>query len=101
MNKKIIAPLLAVAAVSIAVPAAAQNYGPPRGGPGYHAPAWQSIAQRKVNLDRRIDRAAYNRAISPREANSLRRTERHRAAGGPVSPPRPDPLGNERSGSPL
>ena len=33
MNKKIIAPLLAVAAVSIAVPAAAQNYGPPRGGP--------------------------------------------------------------------
>ena len=72
MNKKIIAPLLAVAAVSVAVPAAAQHYGPPRGGPAFHAPAWQSIAQRKVNLDRRIDRAAWNRAISPREANSLR-----------------------------
>jgi hypothetical protein len=72
MNKKIIAPLMAVAAVSVALPAAAQNYGPPRGGPAWHAPAWQSIAQRKVNLDRRIDRAAYNRAISPREANSLR-----------------------------
>ena len=25
-----------------------------------------------MNLDRRIDRAAWNRAISPREANSLR-----------------------------
>ena len=72
MNKKIIAPLMAVAAVSVAVPAAAQHYGPPRGGPAFHAPAGQSIAQRKVNLDRRIDRAAYNRAISPREANSLR-----------------------------
>ena len=72
MNKKIIAPLMAVAAVSVAVPAAAQHSGPPRGGPAFHAPAWQSIAQRKVNLDRRIDRAAWNRAISPREANSLR-----------------------------
>ncbi|MFN3814650.1 hypothetical protein [Brevundimonas sp.] len=72
MNKTLAASLMAAAAVSVAVPAAAQNHGPARGGPAAHAPAWQSIAQRKATLDRRIDRAAQNRAISPREANSLR-----------------------------
>ena len=72
MNKTLAASLMAAAAFSVAVPATAQHYGPPRGGPVAHAPGWQSIAQRKINLDRRIDRAAYNRAISPREARSLR-----------------------------
>ncbi|MFN3537400.1 MAG: hypothetical protein ACK4Y4_08150, partial [Brevundimonas sp.] len=57
MNKTLAASLMAAAAVSVAVPAAAQNHGPARGGPAAHAPAWQSIAQRKATLDRRIDRA--------------------------------------------
>ncbi len=72
MNKTIIASLAAIAAVSAAVPAAAQHYGPPRGGPAYHAPAWHSFAQRRSSLERRIDHAARSRAISPREARSLR-----------------------------
>ena len=33
MNKTLAASLMAAAAVSVAVPAAAQHYGPPRGGP--------------------------------------------------------------------
>lgn len=33
--KKLIASVMAVAAISAAVPAAAQHYGPPRGGPAY------------------------------------------------------------------
>lgn len=81
MMKKMLIPVLAVAAVSAtALPAAAQShdrYGPSRG-PGYghgyeqNHGGWQSINQRKYNLDRRIDQGERNRQISRREAIGLR-----------------------------
>ena len=55
----VLAPVLALAAASVALPAAAQAYhGPARHGPAHHAPAygnWQSINARQASLDRRID----------------------------------------------
>lgn len=74
MMKKMLIPVLAVAAVSAtALPAAAQSYGPPRG-PAYHQNhgGWQSINQRKYNLDRRIEQGERTRQLSRREAISLR-----------------------------
>jgi hypothetical protein len=89
--KKFLIPAIALAAASVAVPAMAQNYGygreyraPAYGqnhgyGQQHRAPAharnhdgWQQIAQRKYNLDRRIDRGEWNRQLSRREANWLR-----------------------------
>lgn len=79
MMKKMLIPVLAVAAVSAtALPAAAQSYdryGPSRG-PGYehgydHG-GWQSINQRKYQLDRRIEQGLRNRQLSYREAGGLR-----------------------------
>lgn len=73
--KKFIVPALALAAASVAVPAAAQNYyGPARGGPAYHQNhgGWQSVSQRKYQLDRRIDVGERNRQLSRREASRLR-----------------------------
>lgn len=71
-----LAPVLAVAAVSVALPAAAQSHhGPARPGPAYHAPAygsWQSINARQANLDRRIDQGVRNGQLSRREAVRLR-----------------------------
>ncbi len=94
MMKKALIPVLAIAAASVAVPAAAQNYDrydrhdrgdryeQNRGG-------WQSISQRKYQLDRRIDVGLRNGALSRREAtrlqtqlNSLIRLERTYLRGG-------------------
>ena len=94
MMKKALIPVLAIAAASVAVPAAAQNYDrydrhdrgdryeQNRGG-------WQSISQRKFQLDRRIDVGIRNGALSRREAtrlqselNSLVRLERSYMRGG-------------------
>jgi len=94
MMKKALIPVLAIAAASVAVPAAAQNYDrydrhdrgdryeQNRGG-------WQSISQRKYQLDRRIDVGIRNGALSRREAtrlqtqlNSLIRLERSYMRGG-------------------
>lgn len=80
MMKKMMIPVLAVAAVSMAVPAAAQSYGQPYGhqgpsrGPAYQQQhnGWQSISQRKYNLDRRIDQGLRNRQLSRREASRLK-----------------------------
>jgi hypothetical protein len=80
--KMLMIPVLAAATVSVALPAAAQSY--------RHAPAyeqnhggWQSVSQRKVNLDRRIDQGVRTGQLSRREAtrltselNSLVRLER-------------------------
>ena len=73
MFKKALVPALVLAAASVAVPAAAQSYGPPRA-PAYgvNHGGWQSISQRKYNLDRRIDQGVRNRTLSAREARNLR-----------------------------
>ena len=103
MMKKALIPLLAIAAASVAVPAMAQNhdrydryerqdrddrhdrgdrYEQNRGG-------WQSISNRKFQLDRRIDVGLRNGSLSRREANRLKielnslvRLERNYMRGG-------------------
>lgn len=95
--KTLLIPALAVAVASAALPAAAQSYdrhGPSRGHGYEHGyeqdyRGWNSITQRKHNLDRRIDRGVENRQLSYREASRLRdeldslvRLERHYMRGG-------------------
>ena len=91
MMKKALIPVLAIAAASVAVPAAAQNYDrydrhdryeQNRGG-------WQSISNRKYQLDRRIDVGLRNGSLSRREGrrlenelNRLIRLERSYMRGG-------------------
>jgi hypothetical protein len=80
--KKFLIPAIALAAASVAVPAMAQNYGPQhhddRGGRyeqghrGDNRGGWQSISQRKYQLDRRIDQGERTRQLSRREALRLR-----------------------------
>ena len=92
--KKLLIPALAVAVASAALPAAAQSYGHNNGpsrGHGYEQNynGWNAIAQRKHNLDRRIDQGIRNRQLSHREASrlqdeldSLVRLERQYMRGG-------------------
>jgi hypothetical protein len=110
MMKKALIPVLAIAAASVAVPAAAQNYDRhdryerndrdrsdrgdrddryDRGDRHENHGRWQSIAQRKYQLDRRIDVGLRNGSLSRREAsrlqvqlNSLIRLERNYMRGG-------------------
>jgi hypothetical protein len=101
MMKKALIPVLAIAAASVAVPAAAQNHDRydryerndrdryDRGDRYENHGRWQSIAQRKYQLDRRIDVGLRNRSLSRREAsrlqvqlNSLVRLERRYMRGG-------------------
>lgn len=86
--KMLLIPVLAVAAASAALPAAAQSY---RHAPSYERghDGWQAISQRKYNLDNRIDRGVQTRQLSYREAsrlkgelNSLVRLERSYQRGG-------------------
>ena len=76
MMKKALIPALALLAASVAVPAAAQSYGQgPARGHGYEQNqrgGWQQIAQRKYNLDQRINQGERNRSLSRREATRLR-----------------------------
>jgi hypothetical protein len=75
MFKKALIPALALAAASVAVPAAAQSYGYGHDrGDRYERDfrGWQPIAQRKYNLDRRIDVGLRNGQLSRREASRLR-----------------------------
>ncbi len=94
--RKLVAPALILAAVSVAAPSMAQSYhrpAPPP--PPHHGPyqpghgAWQSINARQANLDRRIDRGVRNGQLSRREAvrlrgefNSLLRLEANYRRGG-------------------
>ena len=102
MMKKALIPVLAIAAASVAVPAAAQNYDRydryerndrddryDRGDRYENHGRWQSISQRKYQLDRRIDVGLRNGSLSRREAsrlqvelNSLVRLERSYMRGG-------------------
>lgn len=74
MMKKFIIPAIALAAASVAVPAAAQSYDRHDRGDRYEQSYrnWQSISQRKYNLDRRIDQGVRNRSLSYREATRLK-----------------------------
>lgn len=94
MMKKALIPVLAIAAASVAVPAMAQNYDRQDRydrGDRYEQNhgGWQSISQRKFQLDRRIDVGLRNGSLSRREAsrlqtqlNSLIRLERNYMRGG-------------------
>src|SRR6478672_3304631 len=76
--KKFLIPAIALAAASVAVPAMAQNYqGQYRDNRGGryerdNRGGWQSIAQRKYQLDRRIDVGLRNGSLSRREATRLK-----------------------------
>lgn len=90
MMKKFIVPALALAAASVAVPAMAQDYRRDndrgdryerdrdyRGDRGdryeqSNRGGWQSISQRKFQLDRRIDVGLSNGSLSRREAVRLK-----------------------------
>ena len=73
MKKTLFIPALALVAASVAIPAAAQSYQGQGRGPAYqqNQGGWQSITQRKINLDRRIDVGLRNGSLSRREANRL------------------------------
>ena len=70
--RKLIAPALILAAVSVAAPSFAQSY--QRRPVVQHAGSgsWQSINARQSNLDRRIDQGVRSGQISRREATRLR-----------------------------
>lgn len=74
MFKKALIPALVLAAASVAVPAVASAQSRHHDGPRYEQNYgnWQPIAQRKYNLDRRIDQGQRNGALSRREATRLR-----------------------------
>ena len=68
-----ISALAAVAAASVALPAAAQSYGQPHRGPvAQQTYGWTSINARQANLDRRIDIGVRNGQLSRREAVNVR-----------------------------
>lgn len=74
MFKKALLPALALAAASVALPAAAQSYGRGHDYDRYERAdyGWQSINQRQRQLDRRIDQGVRNGQLSRREAQRLR-----------------------------
>lgn len=76
MFKKALIPALALAAATVAVPAAASAASATttqyRGGYEQNHRGWQPIAQRKFQLDRRIDVGQRNGQLSRREATRLR-----------------------------
>ena len=103
MMKKALIPVLAIAAASVAVPASAQNYDRYDRHDRYdrydrhdrhdryeqNRGRWQSISQRKYQMDRRIDVGLRNGSLSRREAirlqsqlNGLVRLERNYMRGG-------------------
>ena len=91
MMKKALIPVLAIAAASVAVPAAAQNYDRHDRGDRYeqNRGGWQSISNRKYQLDRRIEVGLRNGSLSRREGrrlenelNRLVRLERSYLRGG-------------------
>lgn len=74
MMKKILIPVMAVAAISVAVPAAAQHYGPPRGGPAYgQQHAGPPMAVRVRHLERNVEFAHRARVMSTGKAREFRR----------------------------
>jgi len=75
--KKFLIPAIALAAASVAVPAMAQSYqGQNNNDRGRYEQndrnRWQPIAQRKVQLDRRIDVGLRNGSLSRREGLRLK-----------------------------
>ena len=76
MFNKALIPVVALVAASVAAPAVAQSrgHGPAHQAPRYEQPVrgWQSVSQRKYELDRRIDQGVRMRRLSMREANRLK-----------------------------
>jgi hypothetical protein len=84
MMKTFVVPALALAAASVAVPAMAQDYRRDHDrndryerdrdyrGDRDNRGGWQSISQRKYQLDRRIDMGLRNGQLSRREASRLK-----------------------------
>lgn len=75
MFKKALIPALVLAAASVAVPAVASAQSRHHdNGPRYEQNhrGWQSISQRKYNLDQRINVGQRNGQLSRREASRLR-----------------------------
>ena len=70
--RKLIAPALILAAVSVAAPSFAQSYQRPPVVQHAGYGSWQSINARQSNLDRRIDQGVRNGQLSRREAVRLR-----------------------------
>lgn len=76
MKKTVLIPALALVAASVAVPAAAQSYDRHDRDRGdryeQNRGGWQSISNRKYQLDRRIDQGVRTRQLSQREAYRLK-----------------------------
>lgn len=75
MMKTLLVPAMILASVSaVALPAAAQNRAPQHNAPSYSQGhyGWQSVADRRAGLERRIDQAVRNGAVDRREAMRLR-----------------------------
>jgi hypothetical protein len=75
MMKKLLVPAMILVSVSaVALPAAAQNRAPQHNGPSYSQDhrGWQSVADRRAGLERRIDQGVRNGAMNRREAMSVR-----------------------------
>lgn len=70
--RKLIAPALILAAISVAAPSFAQSYQRPPVVQHAGYGSWQSINARQANLDRRIDQGVRSGQISRREATRLR-----------------------------
>lgn len=76
MMKKFLIPVMAVAAVSVALPAAAQHQrGPGHDRPGYSQDRWggPSMASRVRNLERNVEFAHRARVMSTGKAREFRR----------------------------
>lgn len=98
MIHKALIPALVIAAASVAVPSMAATAAPQRAPAiAQNHGAWQSISQRKYNLDQRIDVGMRNGSLSRREGtrlkaelNSLVRLERTYQRGGLTARERAD-----------
>lgn len=77
MMKKLLIPVMAAAAVSVAVPAAAQHYGhgPGHGRPGYSQDRWSGppMSVRVRSLERDIEFSHRARVMSTGKARDFRR----------------------------
>ncbi|MEH6663290.1 MAG: hypothetical protein V7678_00435 [Brevundimonas sp.] len=70
--KTLMMSVMAVAAIAVAVPAAAQHHGPPRGGPAFHGPGGYPGGRQAQRLERQIDRAWQARVMSTGKAREYR-----------------------------
>lgn len=70
--KKMIVPALALASFATAMPVAASAQPIPRGPAHVSAQSLNGFVERKVQLERRVDRAAAQRLLTAREARAFK-----------------------------